>query len=310
MGFQKRWSSPAFRRFLAIVMVVEAVTICVSFLLLNVGISSWIHQKTLTLIRISQAAAASGDWSQVPNIGKQRDSPAFEAFRKKFSALEDRYFPGNNAGTIYLVVLDHDEAYENYPDEPYPMQDIGKATKWETDAYATVKTTFNSVPYSDKSGTYLGAFTPVESDGKVVGLVAASYDTAPLTDFQGIVQTAFWLSLIPAVFLALIVAYILAGTFIEPMELFRQIEAAAENPGEGEGREPIDPLESLTPKEREVADLVRQGLKNKEIAERLFISPETVKQHLKNIREKTGFNKVALAVHAQASNLRIIKGAG
>jgi len=44
----------------------------------------------------------------------------------------------------------------------------------------------------------------------------------------------------------------------------------------------------LTPRERQVLELVEQGLKNKDIAEELGIRPGTVKIHLKHIFEKTG----------------------
>lgn len=44
----------------------------------------------------------------------------------------------------------------------------------------------------------------------------------------------------------------------------------------------------LTPREQEVAALVSQGLKNREIAERLGIATGTVKIHLMHIFEKTG----------------------
>jgi len=45
---------------------------------------------------------------------------------------------------------------------------------------------------------------------------------------------------------------------------------------------------SLTLREHQVAELVEQGLKNKEIARSLGICPGTVKIHLKHIFEKTG----------------------
>ncbi len=44
----------------------------------------------------------------------------------------------------------------------------------------------------------------------------------------------------------------------------------------------------LTPRERQVMELVEQGLKNREIAIELGIRPGTVKIHLKHIFEKTG----------------------
>ena len=42
----------------------------------------------------------------------------------------------------------------------------------------------------------------------------------------------------------------------------------------------------LTPREHEVCDLVKQGLRNKEIADTLHISEPTVKTHLQNIYNK------------------------
>jgi DNA-binding NarL/FixJ family response regulator len=48
------------------------------------------------------------------------------------------------------------------------------------------------------------------------------------------------------------------------------------------------PHSELTPRERQVLELVEQGFKNKEIAVELGIRPGTVKIHLKHIFEKTG----------------------
>src|SRR2546430_4948907 len=46
----------------------------------------------------------------------------------------------------------------------------------------------------------------------------------------------------------------------------------------------------LSPREREVAAAVAQGLTNREIAAKLFISERTADGHLEHIREKSGVN--------------------
>ena len=48
---------------------------------------------------------------------------------------------------------------------------------------------------------------------------------------------------------------------------------------------------SFSVREREIADLLARGLSEKEIAEKLFISPATVNNHTRNIREKFGLSK-------------------
>ena len=48
------------------------------------------------------------------------------------------------------------------------------------------------------------------------------------------------------------------------------------------------PRSELTPRERQVMQLVEHGLKNRDIASELGIRPGTVKIHLKHIFEKTG----------------------
>ena len=50
------------------------------------------------------------------------------------------------------------------------------------------------------------------------------------------------------------------------------------------------PRSELTPREQQVLELVVQGMKNREIASELGISPGTVKIHLKHIFEKTGIH--------------------
>jgi DNA-binding CsgD family transcriptional regulator len=52
----------------------------------------------------------------------------------------------------------------------------------------------------------------------------------------------------------------------------------------------------LSPREREVLALVSQGLRNRDIAQRLFISEVTVKVHVRNIMKKLGARSRAHAV--------------
>jgi DNA-binding CsgD family transcriptional regulator len=65
-----------------------------------------------------------------------------------------------------------------------------------------------------------------------------------------------------------------------------------------EGDPPVVPAaaDGLTHREREVALLVADGLRSREVAERLGIASQTVKSHLKTIFDKLGVrNRVELA---------------
>jgi DNA-binding CsgD family transcriptional regulator len=50
----------------------------------------------------------------------------------------------------------------------------------------------------------------------------------------------------------------------------------------------LETWQSLTPREKEITALACLGYTNKEIAEKLFISPATVKTHLRNAKRKFG----------------------
>jgi DNA-binding CsgD family transcriptional regulator len=58
--------------------------------------------------------------------------------------------------------------------------------------------------------------------------------------------------------------------------------------GRGERKRPTSGWASLTPTERDVVRLVSEGLTNKEIATRLFVSPRTVQTHLTHVYTKLG----------------------
>jgi len=69
-------------------------------------------------------------------------------------------------------------------------------------------------------------------------------------------------------------------------EAFRQMVESAVRPSE---------LDVLTEREREVLETLAEGLTNQQIADKLFISTNTVKRHLKSVFEKLGVSNRASA---------------
>jgi DNA-binding NarL/FixJ family response regulator len=59
---------------------------------------------------------------------------------------------------------------------------------------------------------------------------------------------------------------------------------------QGDGEEAGDVFKDLTPREKDVVAAVAEGLSNQEIADRLFLSNGTVRNHISMILEKTGLD--------------------
>ncbi len=59
-------------------------------------------------------------------------------------------------------------------------------------------------------------------------------------------------------------------------------------PGSDESPDPVSPRTRLSDREAEVLGLVAEGLSDPEVAQRLYLSPRTVGQHLRNIYRKLG----------------------
>jgi two-component system, NarL family, nitrate/nitrite response regulator NarL len=73
------------------------------------------------------------------------------------------------------------------------------------------------------------------------------------------------------------------------------------SPGKGRERSP------LSQREREIVSLVAQGYKNREMAEKMFISEQTVKNHLHNIFDKLGVSdRLELALYAIHKGLHLV----
>jgi len=58
-------------------------------------------------------------------------------------------------------------------------------------------------------------------------------------------------------------------------------------------------IESLTPREQDVIQMIGKGLKNKDIAKKLYISEATVRHHLSSVYGKLGVaDRLNLVIYA------------
>src|SRR5271168_4039106 len=87
--------------------------------------------------------------------------------------------------------------------------------------------------------------------------------------------------------------------------VMRQFQTGAESSGGGSGAKGRE-RSPLSTREREIVALVAQGYKNKEMAEKMFISEQTVKNHLHNIFDKLGVSdRLELALYAIHKGLHL-----
>jgi predicted ATPase/class 3 adenylate cyclase/DNA-binding CsgD family transcriptional regulator len=94
------------------------------------------------------------------------------------------------------------------------------------------------------------------------------------------------------------------SAWVEGAALSTEEAIAYAQRGRGERKRPATGWGSLTPTELDVVRLVAEGIPNKDIATRLFISPRTVQSHLRHVYNKLGFtSRVQLAQEAASHSV-------
>jgi DNA-binding NarL/FixJ family response regulator len=107
-------------------------------------------------------------------------------------------------------------------------------------------------------------------------------------ELDGVVLTAT-----AGVELVAAIAQVVAGHQVFPADWMRRVQKAAAT----------NPLVQLSPRQREVLHLLSLGMDNDQIAERLYISRNTVKFHVRTIYSRLG-------VHNRVEASRVLAGAG
>ncbi|HZQ53840.1 MAG TPA: response regulator transcription factor [Bryobacteraceae bacterium] len=88
--------------------------------------------------------------------------------------------------------------------------------------------------------------------------------------------------------------------------VIRQFATPGETPPAHTNGKPPRERAQLSQREREIIVLIAQGYKNKEIAEKMFITEQTVKNHLHNIFDKLGVSdRLELALYAIHNSLHV-----
>jgi DNA-binding NarL/FixJ family response regulator len=126
------------------------------------------------------------------------------------------------------------------------------------------------------SGTRVIVLTTFELDEYVFGALRAGAAGFLLKDIE------------PADLVEAVRIVAAGDALLAPRHTRRLIEAFVEQSGRAAGAADDGRLGELTAREREVLTLVGQGLSNREIAERLVLSPLTAKTHVARLFTKLG----------------------
>ena len=88
--------------------------------------------------------------------------------------------------------------------------------------------------------------------------------------------------------------------------VIRQFASPSEFPAAHSNGKTSRERAQLSQREREIIILIAQGYKNKEIAEKMFITEQTVKNHLHNVFDKLGVSdRLELALYAIHNSLHV-----
>lgn len=140
-------------------------------------------------------------------------------------------------------------------------------------------------------GTGLDVLRKLRSGGddRLVVLLTASLDDAGFSEALSLkVDGVFLKTSDPALLIDCLDSVRAGDEWIDPQLQKQPFKARGPNCGV-----------SLSPRERELVGLVRQGLRNRDIADQLGITEGTVKVYLHSVFEKTGVaNRTELAIRA------------
>ncbi|MET9435730.1 AAA family ATPase [Streptomyces sp. NPDC006551] len=125
-----------------------------------------------------------------------------------------------------------------------------------------------------------------------LALVNPEADTWPLERAQARLHYAIWLRRRrrPLEARAQLTAALEVATRFDARNLAESARCELRATGVADAPASVDRLSELTAQQRQIARLVADGLSNREIGERLFLSPRTVGSHLYNVYPKLGIS--------------------
>ena len=156
----------------------------------------------------------------------------------------------------------------------------------------------------DMPGGGLEAARSIANDCPVTKIVilTASEEDDHLFSALKIGARAFILKGVAARELVRILHAVAAGESYVPPALAASVLLEMHEPRARSRKESENPINELTDRERDILENLSQGLSNKEIGEKLFLSEKTVKHYMTNILQKLQVrNRVEAALLAQRS---------